>query len=618
MKKKKLLSWVLTLMLALSIFSIPTAGYAATEDDMLMIEWYIDDLEMWSIADGADFDTADKPFTSQMKYQLRAAHLDDSFETTACTGTTVEWTSDNPNVAAVENSNGQPETTVTVKGTGEATITAKCGDQTAEFNIYVPIEYNNALYVISKDNKATLLKTSRTGWNGTIPQSVSGAPVTVIEQLSSYDDDNIDGIDGTTTITIPASVTDIDVNAFLYVKNLKAINVASSNTAYYSIDGVLFSNSYYGDSYKTLHTYPVAKTGTRYTIPGGTQKVSVFALDSEHPYLKEVVVPTSMEIEFGDAPFSSCCLEDEEGEIIGWSIKLLIMGSNPTFEEYATDTGIPWERYAVDITGGTLALSSTKAAYTGKAVTPAVTVTVGGKTLKNGTDYTVAYKNNVNPGTATATVTGKGAYKGTLTKNFTIAAPSVAAVKSVTANLDKSKYNSVRASWSAVKVAGATVKYKVEYKVGSGKWKTAAKGTTKTSYTVKGLAAGKKVTVRVKPSVVVNGKTYSAAAKSSSGVYTLKKLNKPSVKKASKTKIKVSWNNINGETGYEIYKSTKKNKNYKPAKTVKSAKAKSATFKVTKKKTYYYKVRAYKTVKVGGKTYKVYGPWSPVKSFKLK
>lgn len=63
---------------------------------------------------------------------------------------------------------------------------------------------------------------------------------------------------------------------------------------------------------------------------------------------------------------------------------------------------------------------ASKVYYTGKALTPAVTVKAGSKTLVNGTDYTVAYKNNKNIGTATVTVTGKGAYAGTVSKNFTV------------------------------------------------------------------------------------------------------------------------------------------------------------------------------------------------------
>ena len=61
--------------------------------------------------------------------------------------------------------------------------------------------------------------------------------------------------------------------------------------------------------------------------------------------------------------------------------------------------------------------------YAGKAVTPSVTVTLNGKKLKAGTDYTVSYTNNTKAGaTATVTVVGKGNYTGAVTQNFKIAA----------------------------------------------------------------------------------------------------------------------------------------------------------------------------------------------------
>ena len=60
--------------------------------------------------------------------------------------------------------------------------------------------------------------------------------------------------------------------------------------------------------------------------------------------------------------------------------------------------------------------------YTGSAITPTVTVKDGETTLVLNTDYTVAYSNNVETGTATVTVTGTGNYSGTATANFTIVA----------------------------------------------------------------------------------------------------------------------------------------------------------------------------------------------------
>jgi hypothetical protein len=66
-------------------------------------------------------------------------------------------------------------------------------------------------------------------------------------------------------------------------------------------------------------------------------------------------------------------------------------------------------------------------AYTGSAVTPAITVKDGSITLTPNTDYTVTYINNTNVGIATVTITGAGNYagssgSGTFTINQTPAA----------------------------------------------------------------------------------------------------------------------------------------------------------------------------------------------------
>jgi hypothetical protein len=50
--------------------------------------------------------------------------------------------------------------------------------------------------------------------------------------------------------------------------------------------------------------------------------------------------------------------------------------------------------------------------YTGNAIAPVPTVKVGGTTLSEGTDYTVSYSNNINPGTATVNIAGAGNYAG--------------------------------------------------------------------------------------------------------------------------------------------------------------------------------------------------------------
>lgn len=75
------------------------------------------------------------------------------------------------------------------------------------------------------------------------------------------------------------------------------------------------------------------------------------------------------------------------------------------------------------------------AVYTGNAITPAVTVTVGDTLLTLNTDYTLDYTDNTNAGTATVTVTGFGIYGGSATKNFTIEKAEVTAPAPLTPEL---------------------------------------------------------------------------------------------------------------------------------------------------------------------------------------
>ncbi len=79
---------------------------------------------------------------------------------------------------------------------------------------------------------------------------------------------------------------------------------------------------------------------------------------------------------------------------------------------------------AVSISSATVSLPKTSYTYTGSAIKPTPTVKVGSTTLTPGTDYTVSYKDNTNAGTATVTITGKGNYKDSALKTFTITSNS--------------------------------------------------------------------------------------------------------------------------------------------------------------------------------------------------
>jgi hypothetical protein len=74
-----------------------------------------------------------------------------------------------------------------------------------------------------------------------------------------------------TSVSIPASVASIREFAFCQNSTLTAITVDGSNTAYKSVDGVLFTKDG-----KTLHTYPGGKAKI-YTIPGGVETIGEYA-----------------------------------------------------------------------------------------------------------------------------------------------------------------------------------------------------------------------------------------------------------------------------------------------------------------------------------------------------
>ena len=60
--------------------------------------------------------------------------------------------------------------------------------------------------------------------------------------------------------------------------------------------------------------------------------------------------------------------------------------------------------------------------YTGNSISALPVITYNGATLTKDVDYTLSYSNNINVGTATITITGKGNFKGTTSKTFSISA----------------------------------------------------------------------------------------------------------------------------------------------------------------------------------------------------
>lgn len=172
--------------------------------------------------------------------------------------------------------------------------------------------------------------------------------------------------------------------------------------------------------------------------------------------------------------------------------------------------------------------------YTGKAVEPKVgkvTLGEGGMVLTKDVDYTLSYANNVNVGTATITVTGTGIYRGSRSFEFQIIRRSVAQCQAnITAKVTYDGKNQTPA---------VTVKYgDISLKNG-------------TDYSVTYLNNEKPGTARV----IINGRGNYTGNKVLNFDINVNPMSGVKGIANSGKKITLSWNQVSGVTGYEIYDS---------------------------------------------------------------
>jgi len=90
-----------------------------------------------------------------------------------------------------------------------------------------------------------------------------------------------------TSVTIPASVNWMGEGAFSLCTNLSEIKVDPENTAFVTVDGVL-----YDAQVTTVLCYPAGKTGTRYEIPNGVNRIGHYAFSGTG--LTTIIVPESV------------------------------------------------------------------------------------------------------------------------------------------------------------------------------------------------------------------------------------------------------------------------------------------------------------------------------------
>ncbi len=243
----------------------------------------------------------------------------------------------------------------------------------------------------------------------------------------------------------------------------------------------------------------------------------------------------------------------------------------------------------ISISKASVTLSTSTYAYDGKAKKPGVTVKLNGKTLKNGTDYTVSYSNNTKVGTAKVTITGKGNYTGSISKTYSIKNNFKKATVSGISNKSYTGKNITQSI--TVKYNGKTLKNGTGYTVSYSSNKNI--GTATVKITGKGSYTG----------------TITKTFKINPAKQEIQKLT------AKSKAFFVDWAQKGSATGYEIQYAT--NSKFTSAKkvTIKNNKTdKTTVSKLSGKKKYYVRVRSYTTVK--GTKY--YGAWSASKSVTTK
>ena len=240
-----------------------------------------------------------------------------------------------------------------------------------------------------------------------------------------------------------------------------------------------------------------------------------------------------------------------------------------------------------------------KKTYTGKKIEPSVQLKDGGKKLKRNKDYVITYKDNKQTGKATAKITGKGNYTGTIQRTFQILPRKVSSFKA-----GKRTANSITLKWK--KSASVTGYQVYQYQTKSKKYKKIKTLKAKSvSMVVKKLAPCTSYKFKIRAYKKSGKSTYYGAYSKVLKVQTRVSAPSLSVVSERKGQARISWGKVKKASGLELSYRKGKEGFKKISKVSRNVGDTLYMFKLQEGASYTFRIRAYR--ESGGK--KEYGPY---------
>ncbi|MGN0489697.1 MAG: leucine-rich repeat protein [Ruminococcus sp.] len=327
------------------------------------------------------------------------------------------------------------------------------------------------VYVVLEDGTAEIVYCFEDVINLEIPEEIDGYTVTSIGSDVFNDCEILE------SVTIPRSVTNIDMYAFSGCTSFTSINVDSDNEYYSSLDGNLYNK----EQTELIH-YAVGKSDTSFTIPGSVTRVG-FCAFSYCDSLVSVTIPGSV-TSIDNSAFFGC----ESLTNISMSKSVTSIGKftftlcNNLKDIYYTGSESDWNNITIEIGNGILKLATIHYNPTDISEKPSCnhinTKTTG---AKKATYFAKGYT-----GDKVCTDCGKKISTGNVISKKTLKTPKITV---------KPAKKSITIQYKKVKDAKG---FAVSYKLGKKTYTKTLKTTKSKTVKLKNLKSGKKYTVKVR------------------------------------------------------------------------------------------------------------------------